>query len=180
MLINKLSSLGFRIHTSTGIQRKPILFLKKKLQEKMKEERCVAERGKGEVVALPFSGPPAFDLSTSCHACCLPVHPSLVQIKSNSTVKKKKITGNKLKRIQVATASRRGPVSGSRLHPDTGDPWQVVVCTVKVKFKVSELLRFLWNKTNTKQVAKGYRESVIMMNTGDDFQPCRLCSFTWR
>lgn len=52
-------------------------------QERLKKKKKRITRK----FCLPFSGPPAFDLSTSCHACCLPVHPSLVQIKNNSRVK---------------------------------------------------------------------------------------------
>lgn len=72
-------------------------------RQKMKEEHFVAEqvkKTKNRAVCLPFSGPPAFDLSTSCHACCLPVHPSLVQIKNNSRVKSQEISWRESRWLQ--------------------------------------------------------------------------------
>lgn len=112
------------------------------LHRKIKEENSKAVEAKNKekedlFAWLPFSGPPAFDSSTSWHACQLRVHPSLVRVweeKNNSRAKKKKkrkkkITGNQQKRIQMTRVSRQGPVSGSRPHPDTGDPWQVAAFT---------------------------------------------------
>lgn len=60
-----------------------------------KEEHFMAEKKKNKTEGtffLLFFGPPAFDSSTSSHACWLPVHPSLVPMKSKSRVKSQEIS----------------------------------------------------------------------------------------
>lgn len=78
----------------------------------------------------------------------------------------------------MATVCQQGPVSGSRLHPDTGNPWQVVVCTAKVNC-VSDFYQ-QWKvlveqdkcQTGSKKLPTQYHyDDWSKENTDDDFPP---------
>lgn len=135
----RLLSQSFKWNTARA--KASVIFLKKAAHaytaRRWKKSIALTNR---ERFGLPFSGPPAFDLSTSCHACWPPVHPSLVPIQNTSRVKSREVSWRESSRLQFPNESPCPAHAFTRTRAVHG---KVVVCTVKMcPWVLSEERRF--------------------------------------